>query len=110
MADITYYVAPPFVAGHNGFEPREAVECRRANLRYEVLGRRARSEGHIGTVAFSPTGGERWIGRGGFSEGIRRNAKRFERAQFELDGPKWSPLHQSRGPFRVVPIIFENGV
>ena len=56
MADVTYYVALPFVMGDDGPEPREAVECPSANaavVRAESL---ARKEGHIGAVAFSRTG------------------------------------------------------
>ena len=56
MADVTYYVALPFVMSDDGPAPREAVECTIANaaiMRAESL---SRKEGHIGAVAFSRTG------------------------------------------------------
>jgi hypothetical protein len=56
MAEITYYVALPFVAADDGVAPGEPTECfnpvatiRRA----EVL---SRQPGHVGAVAFSRTG------------------------------------------------------
>jgi hypothetical protein len=56
MADVTYYVALPFGAGDDGPEPREAVECTSANAAIMRAERLARTEGHIGAVAFSHTG------------------------------------------------------
>lgn len=56
MADVTYYVALPFVAGDDGPEPREAVECTSASAAIVRAERLARTEGHIGAVAFSRTG------------------------------------------------------
>ena len=56
MADVTYYVALPFGAGDDGPEPREAVECRSASAAIMRAERLARTEGHIGAVAFSRTG------------------------------------------------------
>jgi hypothetical protein len=56
MADVTYYVALPFGAGEDGPEPREAVECTSANAAIMRAERLARTEGHIGAVAFSRTG------------------------------------------------------
>jgi hypothetical protein len=56
MADVTYFVALPFVAGDDGPEPREAVECTSASaaiMRADML---ARTEGNIDAVAFSRTG------------------------------------------------------
>lgn len=56
MADITYFVALPFVAADDGIAPGEAVECpsaRAAILRAEYLARR---EGIIGSIAFSRSG------------------------------------------------------
>jgi hypothetical protein len=56
MADVTYYVALPFGAGDDGPEPREAVECTSASAAIMRAERLARTEGHIGAVAFSRTG------------------------------------------------------
>jgi hypothetical protein len=67
MAHVTYYVALPFGAGDEGPEPREAVECtsaRAAIMRAETL---ARTEGHIGAVAFSRTGDP---GSGEFADAV----------------------------------------
>jgi hypothetical protein len=67
MADVTYYVALPFVAGDDGPEPREAVECTSASaaiMRADML---ARTEGHIGAVAFSRTGDP---GSGEFADAV----------------------------------------
>jgi hypothetical protein len=56
MAEVTYYVALPFVASGEGAAAGEPVECFNpgaAAMRAEVL---SRKEGHIGAVAFSRTG------------------------------------------------------
>ena len=53
MVDVTYYVALPFGIGEDGPEPREAVECTSANATIRSAERMARTEGHIGAVAFS---------------------------------------------------------
>jgi hypothetical protein len=56
MAEVTYFVALPFIATDDGLAPGEAVECLSANaavMRAEVLSRR---EGHAGAVAFSRSG------------------------------------------------------
>ena len=56
MADITYFVALPFVAGDDGVTPGEPVECLSAGaavLRAEYLSRR---EGVVGSIAFSRCG------------------------------------------------------
>jgi hypothetical protein len=45
-----------FGAGDGGPEPREAVECTRANAAIRSAERMAWTEGHIGAVAFSRTG------------------------------------------------------
>lgn len=45
MADVTYYVALPFVAGDDGPEPREAVECTSASAAVMRAERLARTEG-----------------------------------------------------------------
>jgi hypothetical protein len=56
MAEVTYYVALPFVASEDGIAAGEATECSNpvaAVRRAEAL---SRNEGHIGAVAFSRTG------------------------------------------------------
>jgi hypothetical protein len=56
MADVTYYVALPFVMSEDGPAPRQGVECTSANaaiMRAETL---SRIDGNIGAVAFSRTG------------------------------------------------------
>ena len=57
MADITYYVAMPFVQDDNGSPvPGAAEECQSSSgalRRAEVL---SRSSGSIGAIAFSRTG------------------------------------------------------
>lgn len=56
MAEITYYVALPFVAADDGIAPGEPTECFNPNsavMRAEALSRKA---GHVGAVAFSRTG------------------------------------------------------
>jgi hypothetical protein len=56
MADVTYFVALPFVAADDGGAPAEAVECTSAGAaiaRAEML---SRKEAYIGAVAFRRTG------------------------------------------------------
>jgi len=56
MADVTYFVALPFVAADDGIAPGEPTECFNpvaAIRRAEAL---ARIAGHVGAVAFSRTG------------------------------------------------------
>ncbi len=56
MAEVTYFVALPFVAADDGLAPGEPVECFSPNaavMRAEAL---SRKEGHFGAVAFSRTG------------------------------------------------------
>jgi hypothetical protein len=56
MAEVTYYVALPFVAGDDGVAVGEPTECFSPNaaiMRAEAL---SRKEGHVGAVAFSCTG------------------------------------------------------
>jgi hypothetical protein len=53
MAEVTYYVALPFVAGDDGAAVGEPTECfnpAAAVMRAEALARR---EGHVGAIAFS---------------------------------------------------------
>jgi len=56
MAEVTYFVALPFVTSDDGPAAGEPVECLNPNaavMRAEAL---SRKEGHIGAVAFSRTG------------------------------------------------------
>ena len=56
MAEVTYYVALPFVAADDGIAAGELTECFNpfaVAMRAEAL---SRKEGHVGAVAFSRTG------------------------------------------------------
>jgi hypothetical protein len=56
LAEVTYYVALPFVAADDGIAAGEPMECFNPNaavMRAEAL---SRKEGHIGAVEFSRTG------------------------------------------------------
>lgn len=56
MAEVTYYVALPFVASDDGLAAGEATECFNpvaVVMRAEAL---SRTQGHVGAVAFSRTG------------------------------------------------------
>ena len=56
MAEVTYYVALPFVATDDGVAAGEPTECFTSVaviMRAEAL---SRKEGHVGAVAFSRTG------------------------------------------------------
>jgi hypothetical protein len=56
VAEVTYYVALPFVASDDGVAAGEATECFNPNaavMRAEAL---SRKEGRVGAVAFSRTG------------------------------------------------------
>ena len=56
MAEVTYYVALPFVAADDGVAPGEAVECFNPNaavMRAEAL---SHKPGHVGALAFSRRG------------------------------------------------------
>ena len=71
MADVTYFVALPFVATDDGIAPGEAVECfnpSAAIMRAEAL---SRKPGHVGAVAFSRTG-DPDIGEFGDAKVIRK--------------------------------------
>jgi hypothetical protein len=81
MADITYFVALPFVAADDGVAPGEAVECfsaRAAILRAEHLSRR---EGIVGSVAFSRSGD---LSSGTFEDA--QVLKKFGEAPDDLSG------------------------
>ncbi|MET4481577.1 hypothetical protein [Bradyrhizobium sp. F1.13.3] len=56
MAEVTFFVALPFVAADDGVAAGEPMECFNPNaavMRAEAL---SRKEGHVGAVAFSRTG------------------------------------------------------
>jgi hypothetical protein len=56
MAEVTYFVALPFVASDDGVAVGEPIECFNPNaavMRAEAL---SRKEGHVGAVAFTCTG------------------------------------------------------
>lgn len=56
MAEVTYFVALPFVVADDGIAASEPIEC--FNITAVVMKAEAlsRKEGHIGAVAFSRTG------------------------------------------------------
>ena len=57
MAEVTYYVALPFVVTDEGIAAGESTECFNpvaVIMRGEALSRKG---GHVGAVAFSRTGG-----------------------------------------------------
>jgi hypothetical protein len=56
MAELTYYVALPFIATDDGVRAGEPTEC--FNLVAVVMHAEAlsRKEGHVGAIAFSRTG------------------------------------------------------
>jgi hypothetical protein len=56
VAEVTYFVALPFVASDDGVAAGEPTECFNPNaavMRAEAL---SRKEGNVGAVAFSRTG------------------------------------------------------
>jgi hypothetical protein len=56
MAEVTYFVALPFVAADDGIAAGEPTECFNPTavvMRAEAL---SRKPGHVGAVAFSRTG------------------------------------------------------
>jgi hypothetical protein len=56
MAEVTYFVALPFIAADDGVAAGEPTECFNSTavvIRAEALSRKS---GHIGAVAFSRTG------------------------------------------------------
>jgi hypothetical protein len=81
MADITYFVALPFVAADDGVAAGEPVECLSASaavLRAELLSRR---EGVVGSIAFSRSGD---LSSGTFEDA--QVLKRFGDAPDDLSG------------------------
>jgi hypothetical protein len=56
MAEVTYYVALPFIASDDGVAAGEPTECVNPNVAVMRAGALSLKEGHIGAVAFSRTG------------------------------------------------------
>lgn len=56
MADVTYFVAMPFVPADDGLAPGEPVECTSAAAAITRAEALSRKEGHVGAVAFSRSG------------------------------------------------------
>ncbi len=57
MADVTYYVALPFVRDDSGsLVPGTAEECQTSSMALRRAEMLARTTGHIGAIAFSRTG------------------------------------------------------
>jgi hypothetical protein len=56
MADVTYFVALPFIAADDGVAPGEAVECFNPNAAIVKAEALSRKPDHVGAVAFSRTG------------------------------------------------------
>jgi hypothetical protein len=56
MAEITYFVALPFVLSDDGVAPQEAVECTSAAAAVARAESLSRAAGIVGAVAFSRTG------------------------------------------------------
>jgi hypothetical protein len=56
MADVTYYVALPFVMSDQGLAPREGVECTSADAAIMRAAALSRKDGNTGAIAFSRTG------------------------------------------------------
>jgi hypothetical protein len=56
MADITYYVALPFVAADDGIAPGSPIECPSAPAAIARAEALSRKDGHVGAVAFSRSG------------------------------------------------------
>lgn len=56
MAEITYYVALPFLSGDDGPTPGEAVECGSATAAIKRAEALSKTFGHVGAVAFRRSG------------------------------------------------------
>lgn len=56
MAEVTYYVALPFVAADDGIAAGEPTECFNPVAVAMCAEALSRKEGHVGAVAFSRTG------------------------------------------------------
>jgi hypothetical protein len=56
MADVTYFVALPFVPADDGVAPGEPVECLSANAAIQRAEYMSRRDGIVGAIAFSRSG------------------------------------------------------
>lgn len=56
MADVTYYVALPFITADDGVAPGEAIECQSAHAAIRKAEQLAAAAGNAGAVAFSRSG------------------------------------------------------
>lgn len=56
MADVTYFVALPFIPSDDGAAPGEAVECTSAAAAITRAEGLSRKPGVVGAIAFSRTG------------------------------------------------------
>ena len=56
IAEVTYYVALPFVAADDGIAAGEPKECFNPNAAVTLAEALSGQEGHVGAVAFSRTG------------------------------------------------------
>jgi hypothetical protein len=56
MAEVTYYVALPFLAADDGIAAGEPTECFNPNAAVTRAVALSSKEGHVGAVAFSRTG------------------------------------------------------
>jgi hypothetical protein len=54
MAEVTYYVALPFVASDDGVAAGEPTECFNPDAAVMGVEALSRKEGHVGVVAFLP--------------------------------------------------------
>ena len=96
MAEVTYFVALPFVAADDGIAAGEPTECFNpvaVVMRAEAL---SRKPGHVGAVAFSRTGdpatGE--FGDAKVIKKIWRSAGRFECV---VEERAWRKMKKRRG-------------
>lgn len=56
MANMTYYVALPFLPSEDGPAPGEAVECQSIGTAKRTAEALSRQEKHVGAIAFQRTG------------------------------------------------------
>src|SRR5258708_32527323 len=88
MAEVTYYVALPFVLADDGVAPGEAVDCTSANAAVMRAEARSRKPGWAGALAFCRTG-DPATGEFGDAQLIRK---------FGEGTQGWSALGDPRSP------------
>ncbi|MHC2385685.1 hypothetical protein ACVMFA_002183 [Bradyrhizobium liaoningense] len=76
MAEVTYYVALPFMAADDGVAAGEPLECFNPNAAVMRADALSRKEGHVGAVAFSRTGDPAELWRNLGDDGVRKAAYR----------------------------------